>query len=58
MQGQEIRTLVNENQPVGEHSVVWDGTNATGELVVSGIYFCKLNIDNKPVSSKKIILLK
>lgn len=57
VQGREVRMLVNENQPAGKHSVVWDGTNATGKPVGSGIYFCKLNIDNKPVSTKKIIKL-
>jgi parallel beta-helix repeat protein len=56
--GKEIRTLVNENQLAGEHYVVWNGTDNSGETVGSGIYFCKLNIDNKPVSTKKLMLLK
>ena len=56
--GKEIRTLVNENQLAGEHSVVWNGTDNSGETVGSGIYFYKLNIDNKPISTKKIMLLK
>jgi len=58
MSGHELRTLVNENQPAGGHSVVWDGMDNLGESVDSGIYFCILNIDNKPVSTKKIMLLK
>ena len=56
--GQEIRTLVNENHQTGEHSIVWDGTNSTGKSVDSGIYFCILYVDNKPISTKKIVLLK
>ncbi|MCD4791910.1 MAG: T9SS type A sorting domain-containing protein [Bacteroidales bacterium] len=56
--GQEIRTLVNENQPAGEHSIIWNGTNASREPINSGIYFCILNINNKSVSTKKIVLLK
>ena len=58
MSGQKIRTLICNNQSAGEHSVVWDGTDNSGNPVNSGIYFCKLNIDNKPVSTKKIMLLK
>ena len=58
MSGHEVQTLVNEKQPAGEHSVVWDGTNATGYLVGAGTYFCILHIDNKPISTKKIMLLK
>ncbi len=56
--GQKIKTIINNKLIKGKHSVVWDGTSNTNEPVVSGIYFCKLNIDNKPVSTKKIMLLK
>jgi len=56
--GQEIRTLVNKNQPAGKHSVVWDGKDNSGNAVGSGIYFYKLKINNKPISTKKIMLLK
>ncbi|MCD4697955.1 MAG: T9SS type A sorting domain-containing protein, partial [Bacteroidales bacterium] len=58
MTGHEIRTLVNKKQETGKHSVVWDGTTDNGKPVGTGIYFCKLNINNKPVSTKKIMLLK
>ena len=57
MSGQQIRTLVNENKTAGVHSVVWDGTDELGESVGSGIYFCKLNINNKPISTKKIMFI-
>jgi len=57
-QGQKIITLINRKLIKGKHSVVWDGTTDTRKPVVSGIYFCKLNIDNKPISTKKIMLLK
>jgi len=58
LSGQKIRTLVNETQQADHHSVVWDGTNATGGSAGSGIYFCTLNIDNRPVATKKLVLLK
>ena len=57
MLGREIRTLVNENQLDGSHSVIWDGKNKSGNTVKSGVYFYQLNIDNKLVSTKKMILL-
>ena len=40
--GQLIRTLVNEEQNNGEYAVTWDGLNAKGEEVGSGVYFFQL----------------
>lgn len=40
--GQFIRTLVDEDRPVGTHSVVWDGTNDAGQNVASGVYFYRM----------------
>ncbi|MCD4731229.1 MAG: T9SS type A sorting domain-containing protein, partial [Bacteroidales bacterium] len=56
--GQKIKTLVNSKFIKGKHSVIWDGTNVMGEPVGSGIYFCIFNVNNKPIKTKKIMLLK
>ena len=58
LSGRKIRTWVNENQQADSHSVVRDGTNATGGSAGFGIYFCTFNIDDKPVATKKLVLLK
>lgn len=58
MIGQEVRILVNGNQSAGEHSVVWDGKDETGESVGSGIYFYQFNAGNKFSETKKLLLLK
>jgi len=55
--GQKIATLTNRKLIKGKHSVVWNGRTTTGEPVVSGIYFCKMSINNNTIS-KKIMLLK
>ncbi|MCD4773409.1 MAG: T9SS type A sorting domain-containing protein, partial [Bacteroidales bacterium] len=56
--GKKISNLINERQTKGKHSVIWDGKNNSGNNVSQGVYFYQLNIDNKPVSTKKMILLK
>ena len=58
MSGQKIRDLVDETQPADNHWVVWDGTDARGEPAGSGIFFCAFDIDDKPVATIKLVLLK
>ncbi len=55
--GQRVKGLVDEELSAGEHSIEWDSRNSSGRLVSSGIYFYKLQTDNK-TDSKKMMLLK
>jgi serine protease len=55
--GQQIRTLVNEYQSAGQHSVVWDGTDVNGNGVASGVYFYRMT-SNGMVDTKKMLLMK
>jgi hypothetical protein len=50
--GNEIETLINEEKPIGTHTIEFDATN-----LPSGIYFYKLQIPNF-TQTKKMILLK
>lgn len=50
--GKEIKTLVDEERPVGKHEVEFDGTS-----LPSGIYFYQLKAGNY-VKTKKMILMK
>lgn len=40
--GQQIIELFNAERPVGRYSVLWDGRDAQGRLVPSGVYFYAL----------------
>ena len=55
--GQQIRTLVNEYQSAGDHSVVWDGRDQGGNQVASGIYFYRMTSAGS-VDTKKMLLMK
>jgi hypothetical protein len=55
--GQEVATLVDGYQAAGNHSVVWNGTNASGRQVSGGIYFYALTANGK-TSVQRMVLLK
>jgi len=55
--GRKVATLVNEIRPVGSHSVTWDGADAYGAEVASGIYFYRLTAGDI-VRTRKMLLLK
>ncbi len=40
--GEEVRTLVSDNQSAGFHSVQWDGRDNNGNKLASGIYIYRL----------------
>lgn len=50
--GQNIKTLVNSKMNHGKHTIIWDGTNNNGNIVVKGIYLCKLLTVNKSAIMK------
>jgi len=55
--GQEVKVLVNEAQQAGSYQIQWDGTNATGARVSSGVYFYRIQAGDF-VNTKKMLLLK
>ena len=58
IQGKLVGLLLdNESISVGLHNIVWNGKNARGTRVSSGIYFYQLNI-NESSETKKMLLLK
>ncbi|MFQ5649849.1 MAG: FG-GAP-like repeat-containing protein [bacterium] len=56
--GQEMRTLVNENQDKGRHAVVWDGKNGAGKTVATGVYFYELRIGEFVKVTRKMLFLR
>lgn len=57
MLGQKICTLVDDIQNTGQHTVKWDGLNASGEDVSSGIYIYQIKT-NDFTASRKLVLIR
>jgi flagellar hook assembly protein FlgD len=55
--GRRVAILVaDENRPAGEHSVVWDGRDASGREVASGIYLVRMKTEAFSATVKVLVL--
>jgi hypothetical protein len=57
LKGQKVTTLAHGDYPSGSHCVVWNGTDANGMKVTSGVYFYRLQAGTYTYT-KKMILMK
>jgi len=55
--GQTICTLVEKTQPAGNYQIQWHGQNQFGEMVPSGLYFYRLEVEGFS-KVRKMIMLK
>ncbi|MBN2380629.1 aryl-sulfate sulfotransferase [candidate division WOR-3 bacterium] len=55
--GQEVRTLVDETEASGSHTLTWDGRDEDGHRLSAGVYFIKLKT-GKLSLKEKIVLTK
>lgn len=55
--GKKVKTLVSGDRAAGYHSVVWDGKNAAGQVVSSGVYVYRLEAGSF-VQNRKMVLVK
>jgi flagellar hook assembly protein FlgD len=51
-----VKSLGDEVRGAGEHTVVWDGTDAQGDRVAKGVYVCQLDARGFTRSRKIVIL--
>jgi hypothetical protein len=57
VRGALVATLVDENQPPGSRSVVWNARDSRGSALASGVFLCRLAADGES-QSRKLVLLK
>jgi flagellar hook assembly protein FlgD len=54
--GELMRTLVDGTVTPGQKSARWDGTDARGNSVSSGVYFYRLRAGSKTLTRKMVFL--
>ncbi|MCK4546861.1 MAG: VCBS repeat-containing protein [Candidatus Eisenbacteria sp.] len=57
VQGQRVKTLVDEKQEIGTYSVEWNGVDSKGHAVSSGVYFCRMTAGGDRFT-RKVVMLK
>jgi len=55
--GRLVRRLVDGTRPEGRHTVVWNGRNADGSPLPSGVYFLRLSAGDFR-QSRKVVLMR
>jgi len=55
--GQQVRTLVDQEQNPDFHEVRWDGRNDSGVVMPTGIYFYQIRAGNE-VATRRMLFLK
>lgn len=57
LQGRSVRTWADERRPAGRHSMPWEGTDASGRRLASGMYLIRLEADDI-VQTRKMLLIR
>jgi hypothetical protein len=55
--GRLVSVLVDQEQPAGRYETVWNGSDAAGNTVASGVYFYRL-VAGDFVRTRKMVLLR
>jgi hypothetical protein len=54
--GQLVKTLADGDMNAGYHTVTWSADNENGQIVPSGIYYCRLHADGQSLVRKMVLL--
>jgi hypothetical protein len=56
VQGYLVRRLLDGRVTRGEHQLEWDGRDSRGQLVTSGVYYCRVTSGSNSVVRKMVLL--
>lgn len=58
VKGQRVRSLADSHYTIGDHMLVWDGCDNAGIQLGSGIYFIRMQLDDRVIATRKMIMTK
>ncbi|MBT4503213.1 MAG: T9SS type A sorting domain-containing protein [Gemmatimonadetes bacterium] len=56
--GQQVATLVEGERQAGTYVLHWDGRDADGQPLASGVYLYRLGVGEQQVETRKLLLLR
>ena len=57
MTGKKVKTLINGHYAAGHHTLLWDGTDDSGQPVAGGVYLYRLETGSY-IAVRKMVLLR
>jgi hypothetical protein len=57
VQGRKVATIMSGGLAAGCHTADWNGSDQVGNPVGSGVYFCRLRLDGRPILMQKLMKL-
>jgi len=57
VRGKWVAQLASDDFQAGQHQIMWNGTDAAGVVMPSGIYYCRMNVNNSD-SVLKLLMIK
>jgi len=54
--GRTLKTLVQERQPAGHKTIIWNGRDLYNVEAASGLYFYRLNVNGFSISKKMLLI--
>jgi flagellar hook assembly protein FlgD len=56
--GRSLRALADGDRSVGRHFATWDGADASGRPVASGVYFVRMESNGGATETRRIVRLR
>lgn len=57
VRGREVESILSERLDAGERAVSWDGIDARGARCPAGLYYVRLRVDGRIVTTRSVALL-
>jgi flagellar hook assembly protein FlgD len=57
VRGRLVRAIEVGQLPAGRHATSWDARDHQGQRVAAGAYLVRLEVDGRPIGSKRLTIL-